>query len=427
MSARTPSVPIGTRARAAASPRTILLWIVVIILVALVMHALAPWVLPARINEGPLVQMATENGVTLVWYLTRPAPCYVTVTIDGRERIVPARAVGTRCRARIDGLEPGTAYPYVVRVGQHNLTSGLAFQTNRNADERFTFLVFGDSGKGTRAQYALAAWMLAAQPPADFILHTGDLVYSSGQRSDYEDRFFTPYRRLLSRIDFWPCLGNHDVHNDNSLTGYQEVFELPENGPAGLPPMHNYWFDYAACRIAVIDSNAAEAPLRDAVAPWLQALMAANPAPRWRFVAFHHPPYTAGRYLPDATLQAALVPAIESAGVDIVFNGHDHGYQRTQPLRGGKIVPEGQGVVYIVTGAGGAELYTPKPVAQRPAYVAALNADQHSFTQVTIDGDDLTLRQIIAGGKSIDELKIHKTAPATETEAEVPASEPAIP
>jgi acid phosphatase type 7 len=419
----------GNHRPALASPRAILLWVCVAILVALGLYAAAPWILPARIYEGPMVQMAAEDGITLIWYTTRPAACDVLVTVDGKQRTESATADGRRQRVRIAGLEPGTTYAYEIRTGGRPLTADLTFQTNRPLGAHYTFLVFGDSGLGGRAQYLLAAEMGRAQPPADFLLHTGDQVYPDGARRRYEERFFAPYRHLLTRVGFWACLGNHDVKKsnpakpepgDDGAPAYEEIFDLPQNGPPGLPAGHNYWFDYASCRIAVIDSNITESLMAKKVAPWLEAVMA-DPAPHWKFVALHHPPYTGARHKPDARVQRVLVPVFDAAGVDVVFSGHDHLYERMHPMRGGQIVTEGASVLYIVTGAGGGELYEMKE--PRPAYIAAFDDHDYSFTQVTIDGDELSLRQIALDGHVIDNFTLQK--PPMLQEQAVPASAPA--
>ena len=206
---------------------------------------------------------------------------------------------------------------------------------------------------------------------------------------------------------FWPCLGNHDIAEPDLGAPYLEVFELPENGPTGSTPERSYWFDYAAARIAVIDINLDEPQLRDVVAPWLTDVMS-EPGPRWKFVSLHHPPYTGGAYQPDQRVQNALVPVFEAVGVDIVFAGHDHMYQRTAPIRAGEVVEEGAGVVYVVSGAGGALIYDALPPDQRPAYVIALNDEVHSFTRVNIDGDTLRLRQIAVDGEVIDDWTLRK-------------------
>lgn len=393
-------------------PRVILLWIVVIILIGLGLYAAAPWILPVRIYEGPLVQMAGAHGVTLIWYTTRPAPCRLVVDTGDGEKIYDAKQDGRRNRARVDGLEPGRTYPYRVQIVNRVLTHDLAFQTNVPVGRAYSFLVFGDSGRATQAQYLLAAEMMRIRPAPDFLVHTGDLVYSDGARDKYEARFFAPYRHLLSRINFWPCVGNHEVDKTGCAEPFQEVFETPLNGPAGLPEDRNYWFDYASSRLAVLDSNVSEEALREQVAPWLRTALSAA-GPRWKFVVCHHPAYTGGKYTPDQRIQRSLVPIIEETGVAVVFSGHDHSYQRTRPLRGGEIVAPGQGVTYIVTGAGGAALYEPR--SPTPDFIAASNFDRHSFTHVVIDGDELTLRQIAANGDVLDEFNLR--APKTPQQA----------
>jgi hypothetical protein len=366
-------------------------------------YAAAPWVLPVRIVEGPLLQQVSQSVATIGWYLTRPSECAVTL---GNGRTIRSEGAGNRRSITFDGLTASTRYDYSIRAGGRELFRG-AFRTARSPGESFRFVVFGDSGRGTLEQYALAANMRQAAP--DFLLHTGDLVYGRGERHKYEERFFAPYLELISEVCFWPCLGNHDVGAPSLGTPYREVFELPENGPAALTPENNYWFDYGSARIAVVDSNLDAAALRDHVAPWLTNIFAAAPLARWRFVCFHHPPYTAGKYNPDVRIQRTIVPAIEAAGVDVVFNGHDHMYERTLPLRGGQIVAPGHGgVVYIVSGAGGAQLYDAAP--QRPAYISALHSSVHSFTCVDVDGDTLKLRQIALGGEILDSIEITKPA-----------------
>ncbi len=388
-------------------------------LVAGGLYAVAPWILPARVLEGPLVQMATESAVTLVWYTTRPTACRALVTIHDQQLAYDAHGEGRRYVAQITGLSPGTTYPYEIRAGNRRLVGGLSFQTNRTAGAPFTFLVFGDSGTGSRAQYLLGGLMTRTLPPADFLLHTGDLIYPDGARERYEARFFAPYKPLLARVNFWPCLGNHDVQKeDGRAPAYESVFEVPANGPPGEPADHHYWFDYAAARIVVIDSDVDEAALAGRVAPWLREVLA-DPRPRWRFVAFHHPPYTGGQYRPDERIQRTLVPVLETAAVDLVFCGHDHTYQRTHPLRGGQVVAPGDGVVYIVTGAGGASLYEPR--GPRPEYLAFFENTVFSFTQIAVDGAELTGRQISSAGQTLDEWTLRKT-PATTAPSTSPAA-----
>jgi hypothetical protein len=416
--------PSAARRRAAAPPRVVLFWIVVIIAVAIGLYAIAPWILPVRIIEGPLVQLPAPDGVTLVWFTSRPAECTLEVQFADEVRPVSVTADGRRHEARVTGLEPDHPYPYHIRTGSRSLSDeGIRFETPRRPDQRFAFVVFGDSGKGSQAQYLLAAEMNRFQPLPDFLLHTGDVVYPDGARRDYEAKFFAPYRHLISRVAFWPCLGNHDVDDDGAALPYQRVFTLPDNGPPETPPEHNYWFEYANCRVVVLDSNADTHTLADRIAPWAAEVLA-RPGVAWRFVSLHHPPYNAGKYQPDARIQEQLVPVFERTGVDIVFAGHDHNYQRLGPLRGGTPADWPDGVLYIITGAGGAHLYAPEQPA--PEYLRASDFEQHSYTHVVVEGRTLTLRQINRAGDVLDEVQLEK-AESAAVSATQPATAPAAP
>ncbi len=323
------------------------------------LYALGSEILPVRIIEGPMLQQGSADGgeqsVSLVWYTTRAlatGECQVSVTIDGVERNLPAETSGRRNRVRVDGLRAGRDYPYRIRLGSRTLAESN-LHTNKPAGQPFSFIVFGDSGLGGPEQYQLARQMVESISLPDFVLHTGDLVYSRGARSKYKDRFFAPYRKLLERVNFWPCLGNHDIASPALGQPYLDIFELPPDGPRNLSAGRNYWFDYDSARIAVIDSNLDEAALSQSVVPWLREVMNTG-RPTWKFISLHHPPYTAGGHHPNLGVQRALVPVFEELGIDVVFCGHDHIYERTYPMRGGR--QNQGGVVDVVTGCGGGQL-----------------------------------------------------------------------
>jgi hypothetical protein len=397
------------------------------VLMATGLYLLSPWLLPLRVVEGPLVQQTTETSARLIWYTSRGAECVVEYQDpDGQPHTLFAERSGWRHRAALSDLVPGGSYAYRVRVRGGRQLAGGNLRTNRPAGQPVRFLVFGDSGRATREQYQLAQRMVAAQP--DFLLHTGDLIYGRGERSRYRLRFFRPYAEMLQSVAFWPSLGNHDVSRPDFGAPYREVFDLPDNGPPGLTPENNYWFEHGPLRVAVIDSTLDESivgsdayrdqlreqRLRDFVSPWLIRVM--SDAPAWRIAVFHHPPYTGGSHRPDVVIQRAIVPAIEDAGIDLVFNGHDHMYERTHLLRGGQVLSatsdvgaaaDGErGVLYVVSGAGGARLYDVLPVDQRPAYIAVIDNTVHSFTQVDVDERMLHARQIALDGRTLDEWSI---------------------
>jgi hypothetical protein len=75
-------------------------------------------------------------------------------------------------------------------------------------------------------------------------------------------------------------------------------------------------------------------------------------------VSHHYPPYSSGNHGSNVTIRSQLAPIFDAHGVQLVINGHDHGYERTLPLRDDQVQDEpGTGTVYVVSGGAGAPLY----------------------------------------------------------------------
>jgi hypothetical protein len=149
------------------------------------------------------------------------------------------------------------------------------------------------------------------------------------------------------------------------------------------------------------------AAMKTTVADWLREILT-NCDAAWRIVYFHHPFYTGSAHSADsaAYVKEAYVDAIEAAGVDVVFCGHNHLYERIGSMRGDQQVTDGEGVLYITTGAGGAQRYEEQPNA--PDYVKTFNDSVFSFTRVDLTPNTLTLQQIGEDGHAFDEVVLKK-------------------
>src|ERR1044071_2381657 len=65
----------------------------------------------------------------------------------------------------------------------------------------------------------------------------------------------------------------------------------------------------------------------------------------WKICYFHHPLYSdASRHGSSVVRRLILEPIFVRHGVDVVFTGHDHVYERIKPQ---------QGIYYFVSGAAG--------------------------------------------------------------------------
>jgi hypothetical protein len=87
-----------------------------------------------------------------------------------------------------------------------------------------------------------------------------------------------------------------------------------------------------------------------------------------------------------------IVPVLERYGVDLVICGHNHNYQRSLV----------NGITYIVTGGGGAELH---PIDQPdPDTEASYNG--HHFVVFSVDGGTLLGQAITVDGEVVDEFEL---------------------
>ncbi len=358
--------------------------------------------------RGPYLQLLTTHSVTVVWNTDLPATCALAIGPVGDPPTVIPGSVATVCAIAVDGLDPGAEYAYTPVADGVALEAASIFQTDDPA-RPFIFMVVGDSGSRDAAQLAVRDRMLTT--PADFILSTGDMIYESGLATEFDPAFFTPYRDLIRRVVFWPTLGNHDVR---TLSGqpWRDAFYTPANNLAGS---ENYYsFDFGNAHVAVLDSNASTSP-GSAQYVFLDADLGASPAV-WKFVAFHHTIYSsAGPPLgtghgSDLAIRSNLTPLFDSHGVDVVFMGHDHTYERTLPLRAEQVVAPGAGTVYVTTGGGGRSL--------RAAFQSSFTAYSESVfhvTRVSIAGDVLLTEMIRADGSIGDALTLVKGAATTTT------------
>ncbi len=238
-----------------------------------------------------------------------------------------------------------------------------------------TFAVLGDTRTQHEVHRRVVERLLAAAP--DFVLHTGDLVADGNDPALWET-FFEIERDLLTRVPFYPALGNHEGNSPL----YFEHFDLPGNE-------RWYTFEHENARFICleVDGSADYEPGSEQYV-WLEQTLAANTQP-WLFAFFHFPPYTSAEEAGyERSLRRALVPLFERYGVDVVFNGHKHNYERN----------EVNGVTYVVTGGGGAPLYA--PVEREPTQAAFALA--HHFVLVRIAGDRLEATTISVDGEVLD-------------------------
>jgi hypothetical protein len=269
------------------------------------------------------------------------------------------------------------------------------------SDNSFSFTAFGDS-----RSYPME-WLKIAEATleTDFTLFLGDIVASGGNEADWTD-WFKYGEKFVTRELIYHCIGNHD--EDGSVSGfdtYTDMFTLPGNE-------RYYSFTYGNAVFICLNS---EDPENTGQNSWLHSTLEANKYMTWKFVFFHKPFYTSPHHTGDMDEYFdTWWKEFDDYGVDMIFNGHTHNYQRTKPINRkiSTIYPvatygsgEGMGRCQIVSGAAGAPLYGE---AEPGLWWLAKTESKLHFCNIDIDGDVLTFKAIDVNQVVFDELVIDK-------------------
>ena len=211
------------------------------------------------------------------------------------------------------------------------------------------------------------------------------------------------------------------------------------------PKMSNFSYDYGNSHWTVIDANTyvdwTDSTLKD----WVKKDLAASKNATWHFVMFHHPGFNSSLEHYEQQQMRLLAPIFEKGNVDVVFSGHVHNYQRSfplffKPIRNGTLLVGGKdnktlrgrvvvgkwtldknydgltqthpkGVIYVVTGAGGQDLYNPEQENDRDTwqkFTHMFKSTVHSLTSAEINGNKLVIRQLDMNGKELDKFVVEK-------------------
>jgi 3',5'-cyclic AMP phosphodiesterase CpdA len=206
-------------------------------------------------------------------------------------------------------------------------------------------------------------------------------MYGSQQPVDFLQKFERPYQALLDAgVKFYASLGNHD---DTTNVSYK-LFNMGGQ--------RYYTYARSNARFFVLDSNALD-PKQVA---WINAALKDAKEP-WKICYFHHPLYSdGGRHGPSVDLRVVLEPIFVKYGVDVVYSGHDHVYERIKPQKG---------ITYFVSGAGG---QLRRGDLRRSANTDAGFDQDQSFMLNEIAGDDLDFQVISRSGRTVDRGTIHR-------------------
>jgi acid phosphatase type 7 len=381
----------------------------------------------------------------------------------------------------VQDLLPGEQIEYDIR--KNGVPVFSSYTTARKAaSQPYRFVAVGDMGEAKPEQMKVAHQISRLAP--DFLAMPGDIAYKRGRVSEYLTKYFPYFNAerssptlgapLLRSIPSFACLGNHDYGRPDlidspdlddfpDLFGYFIFWSMPLNGPddaltsvisqklvgekahqdrflqgalGRYPRMASYSYDYGNSHWLVLDANSNVDWTNKELQEWVRKDLSSSRA-TWKFVMFHQPPFTSHRKHGKEQRMRLLTGIFEECGVNVVFNGHAHLYERSYPLKfavslqadgssisadgsvdgvcqldrnfNGDTVTKPEGVIYIVTGAGGAKLQEQHLPTSEDGWLQSTArhvGDMHSFTVCDVDGTTLTLRQISLEGDELEKLVI---------------------
>jgi acid phosphatase len=242
------------------------------------------------------------------------------------------------------------------------------------------FVSVADTGTGATGQYAVARAMARYHQlnPYDLVILAGDNIYNNGEIEKIGAVFEQPYQVLLQQgVKFQACLGNHDIRTDN---GDPQV-RYPGFNMQG----RYYTFRRGDVQFFALDTNN-NADWK-AQLPWLEKELSGSDAP-WKVVFGHHQIYSSGHYGLNEPFIQTLTPIFQKYRVQLYINGHDHHYERTQPING---------TTYLICGAGAGT----RPVGR--SQWTAYSAEQLAFAAYEVYSDRIIISGIGTDNRVFDQ------------------------
>ena len=200
------------------------------------------------------------------------------------------------------------------------------------------------------------------------------------RRPRARNKFTKPYGALIDqKVEFYAALGNHDDPNQKLFT------------PFHMGGKRYYSFKKGNVRFFVLDTDALD-PKQLA---WLDAALGASQE-AWKICYFHHPLYSNGAtHGSEVNLRVILEPMFQKHGVNVVFAGHDHIYERLVPQKG---------IQYFVSGSAG---QLRKGDLRRSKTTAAGFDEDCSFMLVEILDRELSFQAVSRTGQVVDTGTVH--------------------
>jgi len=289
------------------------------------------------------------------------------------------------------GSALGGAYLWLLR------SPGLPTQGIVPSSDARVFVGAGDIAEcPTQADEATAALLdeIVAEHPDAAVYTTGDNAYQGGSYREYLTCYEPSWGRHKDRTR--PAVGNHDF-KPTKAEGYHEYW-----GEAGGPfDLYYYSYDLGGWHIVVLNSECHRVGCEfgsddGEQVEWLEADLEASSA-RCTIAIWHAPRWSSGRYANDPEYDT-FWRVLYDGGAEIVLNGHEHLYERFEPMSPDGGIDDARGIRQFTVGTGGGNLrgfqdIQPTSAARGSEHGVLrldLRSDGYDWRFVAVEGAELT-------------------------------------
>lgn len=361
-------------------------------------------------TAGPYLNYVTQEAMSICWETDRDASASIewgTTSEFGESAAL--EPLSRLQRYTISGLTADTAYFYRIHStnssGEKIDSGTLTFKTAAAPGAAFRFAVVGDTESRPHINDRLAKQIWGERP--DFVINLGDLTDAgeTAHRYEWTHEYFVGMTQLGSRVPVFAVPGN----GESDLHWFKHYHNYPGN--------ENYYsFQFGDAAFFMLDSNRRQEEFKPGGEQyvWLESQLAKCTS-KWKFVCHHHATYTGEENDYGDTWNAssqygdpfvrAIVPLYEKYHVDIAMFGHLHLYERSHPIRDGKVVSDA-GTIHLLAGGGGGNL---EDFAPTPAFFSAQTYRGHHFVTFEVVGDQLNMRMHATDGTIRDWFTLTKS------------------
>ena len=344
----------------------------------------------------------------------------------------------------LTNLTPGTKYSYRIGDASFGWWSEAGVIETAAGESGFNFVFLSDMQAQNEKQYKtfvnVVNTAMNKYPETKFIVSAGDNV-------DYGENFklwgylFDGLQDVFLDVAFMPTTGNHE---DEGAV-FDQAFNIPYAANRQDSGIY-YSYDYNDVHFIHLNTNdIVDDKLSEEQLEWLKADAKASDAD-WKIVVLHKALYSNGSHYDDGDvvgMRAQLSALLPYLGIDLVLQGHDHVYLRTDVMNANlvsatktqtvthngqdyecKMLPDG--TIYTIPACAGVKLYKTKDTAATdelfPRAESIVDVENPVFTAITVDGNRLYYDAYTVTGENeterIDSFAIEKdldAAPAYDT------------